>query len=62
MQTGIEVELTGKDGNAFNIIGICREALRKAGRGDLIAEFTDEATSGDYDHLLHVCTEWFDVQ
>ena len=55
----IEVQLSGEDGNAFAILGTVSTALRRAGiakeERDL---FFDEATSGDYDHLLKVATEW----
>lgn len=58
----IHVQLVGLDGNAFAIIGRCREAMRRAKLGQTeIKQFTDEATSGDYNHLLITCMEWFDV-
>lgn len=54
-QTGIRVELIGADGNAFALIGKVRQALRQAGYGeDFIKAFTDDATSGDYQHLMAV--------
>ena len=59
----ITVELVGKDGNAFNILGICRRAMKQAGLSETeINEFTKEATSGDYNHLLATCTEYFNVE
>ncbi len=60
--TGIELQLTGTDGNAFAILGQARAAMRKAGidRAQIDA-FMDEAQSGDYDHLLATCMEWFEV-
>lgn len=58
----IRVRLTGKDGNAFAILGRVQEAMR---RGKVPAEdvkkFMDEATSGDYDHLLQTCMQWVEV-
>lgn len=58
----VQVELTGRDGNAFAIIGACIKAARRAGIGaGPIAAFQVEATSGDYDHLLATCMRWFDV-
>jgi hypothetical protein len=54
--------LIGQDGNAFNILGKARRALRLAGRGDEWAAFQAEATSADYDHLLAVVMEWFEVE
>jgi hypothetical protein len=54
--------LIGQDGNAFNILGKARRALRLAGRGDEWAAFVAEATSGDYDHLLATVMRWFRVE
>ena len=52
----ITVELVGKDGNAFNILGICRRAMKRAHLPESeIEAFTQEATSGDYNHLLITC-------
>ena len=42
-------------GNAFALMGRVRQALKRGGRSDLVKEFTEEATSGDYDHLLTTC-------
>lgn len=59
----ITVQLVGKDGNAFNILGICRRAMKQAGLSESeINEFTKEATSGDYNKLLATCVEWFNVE
>jgi hypothetical protein len=58
----VEVQLSGEDGNAFAIMGAVSKALRRAGKGqDAIDEFTKDATSGDYDHLLRVAMETVDV-
>ena len=58
----ITVELVGQDGNAFAILGSVSQALRRADVSKAeIKEFTDEATSGDYDHLLQTCMRWVDV-
>lgn len=52
----ITVQLTGKDGNAFNILGICLQAMRQAGLSQEERDaFRAEATSGNYDHLLATC-------
>ena len=49
----IEVELTGKDGNAFSILGAVTRAMKKGKVDEAdIAAFMKEATSGGYDHLL----------
>lgn len=59
----ITVQLTGKDGNAFYILGICLRAMRRAGLSqEERDDFQAEATSGNYDHLLATCMEWFNVE
>jgi hypothetical protein len=56
------LKLVGKDGNAFAILGTARAKLKSLGATqDQITEFTIAATSGDYDNLLCVCCEWFNV-
>ena len=58
----IEIQLSSQDGNAFAILGRVRtQMLRHHIPADEIQEFTDEATQGDYDHLLQVCMKWFEV-
>lgn len=60
--TNVKVPLTGEDGNAFAIIGRVRTALRHAGyEPELIEEFTREAMSGDYDHLIQTVLEYVDA-
>ena len=55
----IEVRLVGEDGNAYAILGRVLRALRRAGiPREERDEFTKEATSGDYDHLLQTCMRW----
>ena len=59
----ITLQLTGKDGNAFYILGICLQAMRRAGLSQEERDaFQAEATSGNYDHLLATCIEWFNVE
>ncbi len=59
----ITVKLTGEDGNAFNILGICLRAMRRAGLSQKERDaFQAEATSGNYTHLLATCMEWFEVE
>lgn len=66
----LTVQLTGTDGNAFMIVGRVRAALRQHLRAQgvsqaevdrILTEFADEATSGDYDHVLVTCMQWVDV-
>ena len=58
----VTVQLTGNDGNAFSIISRVRKALKRAGYTDLAARFLEEATSGDYDHLLQTCMKYVNVE
>ena len=54
----IEVTLIGEEGNAFSILGRVQRALREGGVPDSeVREFLDEASSGDYDHLLATVIE-----
>jgi hypothetical protein len=48
----IEVQLTGRDGNAFMIIGTVAAALRRAGHYEAAETYVNEATSGDYNNVL----------
>lgn len=58
----VEVELVGNDGNAFFIVGKVRAALRRAGvSAEEVEQYTAEATSGDYDHLLQTTMRWVEV-
>jgi len=58
----IQVQLTGQDGNAFNLISIVRSALRKNGvSSEEVSAFVKEATSGNYDNVLITCMNWVDV-
>lgn len=59
----VNVKLTGRDGNAFSILGRVRGALRSADvPEDEVARFVREATSGDYEDLLVTVMRWVDVQ
>jgi len=58
----VVADLIGQDGNAFAVLGRVQRALRDAGVGeDRIAAFVEEATSGDYDHLLGTVVRWVEV-
>ena len=54
------LELVGKDGNAFAILAAARKVAieNKMDWGKI----QSEAISGDYDHLLNVMMEYFDVR
>jgi len=58
----IEVELVGRDGNAYAILGRVIKAMREAGlEKSEIDAFTKEATQGDYDALLVTVAKWVNV-
>lgn len=58
----IEVQLTGKDGNAYAIMGAVEGALRRAGvPAEEIEEYKEESMSGDYDNLLVTAMRWVSV-
>ncbi len=58
----IEVDLVGTDGNAFALIGKVRQALKANGVSkEEIDDFSKEATSGNYNHLLQTCMKWVNV-
>lgn len=51
----VDLNLVGLDGNAFAILGAWRRAAQR--QGWTLAEITlviDEATKGDYNHLLAI--------
>ena len=53
----IEVKIFVANGNAFAIHGAVRRKLP----ADVQAEFTAEALSGDYDHLIATVMKWVNV-
>lgn len=58
----VAVRMEGEDGNAFSILGRVRRALKRAGVPDAeVKEFNDEATAGDYNHLLCTVMRWVAV-
>lgn len=56
------LQLSGTDGNAFMIIGKCMGAARKAGMSnEVIDKMRTEMMAGDYDNLLRVASDYFEV-
>ena len=50
--------LIGVDGNAFAVMGYVRNAMKAEGSSkEDIDNYTKDATSGDYHHLLMVSAE-----
>ena len=59
----VVVQLSGQDGNAYAILGAVRKQMRRAQIPDSeIRAFSEEATSGDYDHVLQTAMAWVDVR
>lgn len=55
----VTVNLVGEDGNAFSILGRVIQAMRKAGVDrETIDQYKEEATSGDYNHLLNTTMKY----
>lgn len=51
--------LVGVNGNAYSVMGYVSNAMRESGFSRTeIKEYRDEATSGDYYHLLAVSQEY----
>ena len=56
------VQLSGEDGNAFSIIGMCSRALKNANQSDKSTEFINKAfAAGSYDEVLRLAMEYCDV-
>ncbi|GAG51288.1 unnamed protein product [marine sediment metagenome] len=56
------LKLVGRDGNAFLILGSAIGAAKKAKwPEEKIEKFKKSAMGGDYDNLLRICMEHFDV-
>lgn len=63
MYPDVEVELLGQDGNAFNIIGLCKQAFRRSDHWDIQQwkHIQAEMMSGDYDNLLQTAMCYFEI-
>ncbi len=59
----VKVDFAEVNGNAFAVIGAVKKALRRNGVSDgEQARFFDEATAGDYNHVLQTCMKWVTVE
>lgn len=63
------VRLIGEDSNVFNLLGVCKSAMRRYQRVDpsYNAEMNfnlmfEEVTKGDFDNALQVMMEWLHVR
>lgn len=59
----IKVKLIGEDGNVFNLLYICLEAMKKARLPKSEQnKFVKESTKSDYNNFLVTCMKWFTVE
>ena len=56
-QTALEIDLTGPDGNVFNLIGIGGRLCKQLGLNSEM--FTRRMVSGDYENALATFEEYF---
>ena len=57
------VQLTGHDGNALGILArVCRALTDNGVDSQEVSAYQAEATSGDYEHLLLVTSQWVEVE
>jgi len=55
------LQLVGLDGNAWSIIGATMRAMRRAGFSSQAQhEMSEDATSGDYNHVIQTAMFWTD--
>jgi len=58
----VVVKLSGNDGNAHMILGLTRDALKKAGVPQTeINAYMSVAKSGDYENLIETTMRWVTV-
>ncbi|APD19317.1 hypothetical protein SEA_CEPENS_91 [Mycobacterium phage Cepens] len=59
----VTVQLTGRDGNVFAIMGRVSDALRQAGYSNLVDEFVADVTdASSYSEALHRVMSWVEVE
>jgi len=55
-------QLTGINGNVFALLGVCNQALRKAGQGDKCQELNKKVFgSHSYDQAFGIMQEYVEV-
>jgi hypothetical protein len=58
----IIIDLDGSEGNAYNLMGVAKNLMRRLGFGDenpLVKAVLKEMTSGDYNNLVKVFDKHF---
>lgn len=56
-QTHLEIDLTGPDGNAFNLLSVAKKLSLHFGYNPDEVQF--EMMCGDYEHLIEVFENYF---
>jgi hypothetical protein len=56
-QTKLEIDLTGPDGNVFNLIGIGGRLCKQLGKNSEV--FARRMMSGDYENAINTFEEYF---
>ena len=56
-QNKLEIDLTGQDGNVFNLIGVGGRLCKQLGLNSDV--FTRKMMSGDYENAVKVFDEYF---
>ncbi len=57
------LKIIGTDGNAFSLLAKAQSTAKKAGMdNDEIKAIIDKAIDGDYDNLLCVLSEYFEIE
>jgi spore maturation protein SpmB len=56
--------ISGQDGNVFNLMGICSTALKSVGKHEQATEMLNRIMSGagSYDEALQIMAEYCDLQ
>ena len=61
-QTGVEVQMTGQNGNIFAIMGRVQKAMKRAGFAKESKELVKEVTSShSYSEALEVIADYVEV-
>lgn len=53
--------LVGQDGNAYSLMGYAAKALREVGLKEEAKQVFKDATTGDYNHLVNVCSYYVEM-
>lgn len=58
----VQLQFDGASGNSLAIVGACQRAARSAGwSSEAVEAWSNEALSGDRDHLVDTVFEYFEV-